>query len=455
MGATAELAAFAVTYDAIRDEAREAARRAFLDTVGVMLAGSREDCARIAAAVVRMRESRPVASVVGQGFRTSPEAAAFVNAVAAHALDYDDVNSPMTGHPSVPLVPAILAVAEETGANGRAALEAFVIGFEIEVKLGRAIGASHYLHGWHATGTLGVMAAAAAAARLYHLTSDQAQMALGIAASMASGLRQNFGTMTKPLHPGLAAQHGIMAAQLAARGFTADEAIIEAPIGYLRLFSPEHDENLTAATAGLGEPLEVVKSGLSVKRYPCCYATHRAIEATLDLLAEARPAEPEIRQIEVRVPRGATEPLIHPRPTTGLEGKFSMEYCVAAAALDGYVGLDSFEDTAVGREAAQRLLRRVETAFTAEATRPAEGYAEVRIRLADGRELVRRVDEPQGTPEHPLTVEQLTAKYRDCARRVLGEEACEGSLALLADLEQLDSLAPLTALLIAPVGVAA
>ncbi len=454
MGTTEDLAACVTGYDAIAEEAREAAQRAFMDTAGVMLVGSREDCARIAADLVRARESRPVASVAGQGFRTSPEAAAFVNGVAAHALDYDDVNGPMTGHPSVPLVPAILALAEETGAGGRAALDAFVIGFEVEVKLGRAIGPSHYLRGWHATGTLGVLAAAAASARLYRLSTAQTKMAFGIAASMASGLRQNFGTMTKPLHPGYAAQNGIIAAQLAARGFTADAAILEAPIGYLNLFSPEGDAELTAATAALGAPLELLRSGLSVKGYPCCYATHRAIEAALELTPDGLD-ERDVEKIEVRVPRGSTEPLIHSRPTTGLEGKFSMEYCVAAAVLDGRVGLDSFEDAAVGRQAAQRLLRRVQTQMTGDVSRPAEGYAEVSIHLGHGRELTRRVDEPRGTPDRPLTVEQLAAKYRDCAGRVLSADACERSLELLLHLGRLDSVTPLTTLLMAPAGAPA
>jgi 2-methylcitrate dehydratase PrpD len=454
MHVTEELAQFIAGCSEVPAEARDAARRAFIDTIGVMLAGSREDCARIAGSVVRGRGSRPVSAVVGQGFRTSPEAAALVNGLAAHALDFDDVNSPMTGHPSVPLVPAILAVAEETGAGGRAALDAYVIGFEVEVKLGRAIGPSHYSHGWHATGTLGVIAAAAAAGRLYGLDGDRMRMAIGIAASMAGGMRQNFGTMTKPLHPGYAAQNGIVAAQLAAGGFTADASVLEAPIGYLSLFSPEGDAD-SAAISDLGRPFEILASGMSVKYFPCCYATHRAIEATLGILAEEPLSEPDIAEIAVRQPRGAGLPLIHSRPVTGLEGKFSMEYCVAAALLDGSVGLDSFEDAAVQREAVQRLLRRVDVRTTEEECRPAEGYAEVQIDLKSGRRLIQRLDDPSGSPDRPLTLDQLADKYRDCAKRILGREASDRALELIMKLDQLDSISTLTDILMAPAAVAA
>lgn len=451
MRVTEELAHFVATCADIPAEARVQAQRAVLDTTGVMLAGSLEECARIAAAVVHARGSRPVATVVGQGFRTSPDAAALANGVAAHALDYDDVNDAMTGHPSAPLVPALLAVAEEMHASGRALLDALVLGFEVEARLGRGMGPSHYSRGWHATATLGVLAAAAAAARLYGLGATQTGMALGIAVSLAGGSRQNFGTMTKPLHPGHAAQDGIVAAQLAGRGFTADATAIEAPLGYLSLFSPDGDADPQAVLAGLGQPFEILDSGLSVKLYPCCFATHRAIEAALGLL-EAMPFDPgTVERIVVRQPRGSGVPLIHSRPSTGLEGKFSMEYCVAAAILDGRVDLASFEDTAVQRATAQRLLRSVKVETTADESKPAEGYADLEIDLAGGKRLYRRVDEPRGVPDLPLTLDQLVAKFRNCAQRVLSLDATERTLALLLELDRLDSIAPLTDLLSAPV----
>lgn len=433
--------------------ARETARRAILDTLGVMLVGSREDCARIVADVVRSEQSRPTSTVVGQGFRTSVRGAALANGVSAHALDYDDVNSVMTGHPSVPLLPAVLAVGEETGASGEDALAAFVLGFEVEAKLGRAMGRSHYARGFHATATLGALAAASAAARLYGLEADHLQMALGIAASLAGGLRQNFGTMTKPLHPGYAAQNGIVAAQLAARGFTADANILEGEIGYLNVFSPDRDAHPERITSDLGGQFEILESGVGVKQYPCCFGTHRALDATLDMRSEHGVQAGDVERVEVVIPRGAGEPLIHSRPVTGLQGKFSMEYCVAAAILDGKVGLDSFEDESVRRPAAQELLRKVETLNDASESAPAEGFADVTIYLNGGRLLKRRVDEPRGSARLPLRLDQLQAKYRDCAERVLGPQATQRSLELVLDLERLPSIAALTEVLLVGAGV--
>jgi 2-methylcitrate dehydratase PrpD len=439
----------------IPSQARDLAVRAVVDTVGVVLAGSREDCARIVAELVRARESRPVATVAGQGFRTTPESAAFVNGVAGHALDYDDVNTAMTGHPSVPLVPAVLAVGEETGATGLETITAFIAGFEVETRIGRSIGLSHYARGWHATATVGVLGAAAAAAKLYGLTVDQTRMALGIAVSLASGSRQNFGTMTKPLHPGHASQNGIVAAQLAARGFTADATAIEAPLGFFSLFSPGGDGNPETVLAGLGRDFEMLHSGISVKNYPCCFGTHRAVQAVLDLVSEDRLTAGSVERVDVLMPRGAAAPLIHSRPATGLEGKFSMEYCVAAALLDGRVGLSTFEDREVQRPAAQELLRRVGLSEADVECAPAEGFAEVRLQLRDGSEIVRRVDEPRGGPQTPLTLQELTAKYRDCSEPVLGGEGSEHSLQLLLDLEQLHSLTDLASAIGKPVAATA
>jgi len=433
--------------ESIPPDARIQARRAIIDTLGVTLIGSREDCSRIAAELVRAEQCAPVATAVGHGLRTSVRGAALVNGVSAHALDYDDVNSAMTGHPSAPLLPTVLAVAEDTGASGRDLVTAFVLGFEVEVRLGRGLGRSHYARGWHATATLGTLAAAAAAARLYRLDAPRMRMALGIAASLAGGSRQNFGTMTKPLHPGQAAQNGVAAALLAQRGYTADENILDAPLGFLNLFSPAGDAHPEVVTEGLGERFEIVDSGISVKQYPCCYGTHRALDATLALGQERDVSAVDVDRVEVLIPKGAAEPLIHPRPTVGLEGKFSMQYCVAAALLDGQVKLDSFEDDAVRRPAAQDLLRRVEMLEDSTESTAVDGFADVTIVLRDGRRLQRRVDEPRGSALRPLTMDELEAKYRDCAERVLDRKDTVRSLELIRGIEDLPDIGALMALL--------
>jgi 2-methylcitrate dehydratase PrpD len=447
MELTRELAAFSIELprERIPHSARELAVRAMLDTTGVMLAGSREGCAQIVAALVRSRESRPVASVAGFGFQTSPESAALVNGVSGHALDYDDVNAAMTGHPSIPLVPTVLAVAEEMNASGSDVIDAFIAGFEVETRLGHAIGRSHYERGWHATATMGTLGAAAAAARLYGLSTEQTQMAFGIAVSFAGGSRQNFGTMTKPLHPGYAAQNGIVAAQLAARGFTSDPTAIEAPLGLFTLFSPENDGDADSVVKGLGTDFELLDTGISVKNYPCCFGTHRAIQAILDLRMETPLSLDNVERVCVVMPRGAAAPLIHSRPSNGLEGKFSMEYCAAAALIDGRIGLSTFEDEAVQRPDAQTLLRRVALEEADVESAPADGFAEVHISLRSGVELVRRVDEPRGGPDQPLSIQELSAKFRDCASPILGPEAAERALQTLLEIDHLESISVLTA----------
>lgn len=428
-------------------EAITAAKRAVLDTLGVMIAGSTEHCARIAAEVIRDEGGRPTATVVGQGFAASSRGAALVNGTAAHALDYDDVTTAMHGHPSPPLLPVLLAVGEETSASGQALIEAYVLGFELQCKVGRGLGASHYPHGWHATATLGALGATVAAGKLYGLDVSQLGMALGVATSLAGGTRQNFGSMTKPLHPGHAAQSGILAAQLARRGFSAAPAILEAPMGFLNLFSPDADATPERVPHRLGDPFEIVSPGISVKKYPCGYKIHVALDAILSLCEQHQIVADEVEQIAITVPRGETTPLIHPRPTSGLEGKFSLPYCMAAAVLDRRVLLDTFTESAVQRPEAQALLRRV---HVTEAPEPVaedrQPYADVTVSLRNGTTLRERRNGAHGSAEQPLSWDELAAKYRDCTVRVIGRERAEETLALVTDLERLPNTRDLSRL---------
>lgn len=439
MNVTEQLAKLVVEtgYASLPTEAVTQAKRAILDTLGVTLAGAAEDAGRIVATYVREMGGREEAGVVGAGFRTTSPEAALVNGTFSHALDYDDVNTSLVGHPSVPLLPAVLALGEKTGAAGKDVIAAFILGFEVECKIGRGIGRSHYAHGWHSTSTLGTMGSAAAAARLLRLDVEKTKMALGVAASMASGSRQNFGTMTKPLHAGLAARNGVVAALLAQQGFTADADILDAPLGFCRLFTQgEGDYAPERITANLGDPWDIVSPGIGVKKYPCCYATHRALDALLHLREGHRLTPAEVTQVEVRIPQGAAMPLIHSRPKTGLQGKFSMEYCLAAALLDGEVKLESFTDEAVLRPQAQQLLRKVQVVEESSEEVEALGrYATVKVVLRDGTEHVWRTDRPRGDPQLPLTWEELVAKYTDCARGVLSEEATKRSLDIVMNLE--------------------
>jgi len=431
-------------YEDLPVEVVDAVKRAIVDTVATTIAGSVEPAARIALSVAQRFGGSEQATVVGTDARVSVAQAALVNGVAGHALDYDDVNYSMRGHPSIPVLPAVLALAEHTGATGRQAIAAFAVGFEVECKLGRTQGDSHYARGWHATSTHGTVGAAAAAAVLLDLAVEETAMALGIAASMAAGSRQNFGTMTKPLHPGRAAEAGVTAALLAQAGFTADEQMLEAPLGFIHLFSPAGDEHPELALVGLAEPFDIVSPGIAVKKYPCCYNTHRALDAVLALREENGIQAESIDQVEVRLPGIAALPLIHPRPSTGLEGKFSMEYCMAAALVDGPPRLGSFTDAAVQRPEVQALLRNVEMIKLPGEGNNAEGYADVTVRLHDGRSLQRRVDEPRGSGSDPLSWAELREKFLDCAGTVL---SAEGATAALGMIERFDTLSDVSGLM--------
>jgi 2-methylcitrate dehydratase PrpD len=409
-----------------------AAKRAVLDTLAVTIAGCGEEAAAIITAYVRELGAAAEAGVVGSGFQTAASEAALANGTLAHALDYDDVSTSMLGHPSAPLLPAVLALAEKTGAAGKDVIVAFVVGFEVECKVGSAIGASHYARGWHPTATLGTLGAAAACAKLLRSDVAATRAALGIATSLAGGTRQNFGTMSKPLHAGIAARNGVMAASLAARGFTADASIIEAPLGFLHLFGVG-DHDAERAMASLGQPFDIISPGIGVKLYPCCYASHRALDAALQLHKEANIEPRRIARVEARVCRGTAIPLIHHRPRTGLEAKFSMEYCLVAAFLDGRINLASFSDEAVQRPQAQELLRRVDM-VEGEQGQPIVGPATVTVILDDGSQHSRRVETPRGDPKAPFTWEELVAKYKDCAVGILSDAATARSVEIIADL---------------------
>jgi 2-methylcitrate dehydratase PrpD len=455
MSVTRTLADFIAGFpaDRIPVEAFEVATRAVLDTLGVALAGSVEPPATLSA---RLAPDMPGGTVLwGQNRRTSPAYAALVNGAAAHALDYDDVQHTLRGHPSAPVVPALFAAAEATGCSGQDLLAAYVIADEVAGRLGEAIGAPHYIAGWHNTSTLGALAAAAGCARLLGLGPEDTCRALGIAASMASGLKKNFGTMTKPLHAGLAARVGYEAASLAGLGFTADEAIFDGPLGFLSVYSAGGAVNSDALVRGLGDRWQVLDPGIAVKIYPCCAETHRALDAIFLLLAETPFQPEEVEVIEALVSPVGT-PLIHTSPKTGLEGKFSMEYCLAAAVLDRKINLATFTDPMVNRPEARSLMARVRRVWhdslpvgsgLQDDLRSGTDVPLVKVYLKDGRVLARRVEEPKGDPKNPVTWDELAGKFRDCAGRVLNAGAVDRLVELVRNLRHLPDLRELSGLL--------
>ena len=321
-------------------EAVAAAKAAIIDCLGCMLAGSKEPLADVLCDYVGGLGGTPSATVVGRGFKTSTPEAALINGAMSHALDYDDVTFITKTHPSAVLIPAALPLAEEVGATGGEMLLAYLLGFEVACAVGDAISPAYYDDlGWHPTGPLGTLGAAAAASRLLGLDAGQTAMAISLAASQAAGLRQNFGTMTKPYHAGAACRSGITAAKLVRAGFTASADALEGRFGFMRAFSGGSGYDPEKAAASIGSRCYMVESGIEIKKYPCCGSAHLALDATAKLLAQETLTADQVDHIDVLVDFDPPRSLIHSRPTGGLEGKFSMQYCLAAEILDGRIGL--------------------------------------------------------------------------------------------------------------------
>jgi 2-methylcitrate dehydratase PrpD len=455
MGVTRQLAAFIVdtTGVDIPPQAYDRAKEAILDGLGCALVGSTTPIGKLMTRYVHERSEAARAAVIGSGFKTSAALAALANGTMAHALDFDDVNWSMCGHPTVPLLPAVLALGQEVHASGSDVLLAYALGFEVETKVGLGVNPRHYDLGWHATSTLGTLGAAAACAKLLSLDVEKTRMTFGIAASTAAGLRQNFGTMTKPLHPGQAAMNGVTAAQLAHLGWTADANILEAPYGFCQLYAGANQYSLDNMVKCLGNPYELLATGVAIKQYPCCAFTHRALDGTLALVQQHQLSAADVVAVECLVGRPTIEVLIHSHPQTGLEGKFSMQYCLAAALLDKRIGLLSFSDEKVRRPAAQELFARVTMRLHPEAqgkgTNGEELPVTVMVTLRDGRTLSAPIEHAKGHPANPLTAIALQDKFEDCAYGVLERQDLRQVIALVQGLEQLDDIGTLMDVLMA------
>lgn len=431
---TETLARFAIEtrISDLPEPAVAAARDALIDTVGVALAGSREPVAELAARWVRELGAKPQAACWGTDLATSPAEAAFANGISSHALDFDDTHPSVRGHPSATLLPAALAVGESVGASGADVLAACVLGVEIAGKLGRALGHSHYLRGWHSTCTVGTLAATAVAARLYGLDADSLRRAWGLAASQMSGLVRNFGTMTKPFHAGHAARCGVLSAWMARNGFTSNEEILDVKGGALDTYRGDHaGEPISDLESCLGRPWEILDPGIYVKRWPCCYSSHRTLGGIFNLMDQHGLQAEEINEIAIGFLPGGDTALVSRDPQTGLEGKFSVEYSAAAALLDRGLTLETFTDAMVQRPRVRELMRRVKRYAIADDKLYSgiSGYNDLAVRTSRGNFEVR-IDRVPGSPAWPIAERDRSAKFMDCAVRVLGAAGAGGLLEL-------------------------
>jgi 2-methylcitrate dehydratase PrpD len=427
-----------------------------LDCVGVALAGARFESSLIVLDFVRACGGRPLATVLGTDIRTSEADAALANGHLASALLYEDTCLVVPGHATATLLPVLLALGEARHLSGRAVLEAYVVGFEVEAALGPVLHPDHYERGWHATSTVGTMGATAAACRLLDLGPEAVRMALGIAASFASGFRQNFGTMMQAFHSGIAARNGVIAALLAQGGFTADPAILESRMGFANLFGAG-TEKLFPGIAALGKELALLGPVLYLKLYPCGFPLQRPIDCAIDLAVAYQLQPDQIEEVRCGVHYLIPETVFHENPQTGLQGRTSIPYCVARAIIDRRMGLAQFTDEKVQDPAVRGLMAKVRTEVPPELSREAlrgrvnsiAAPAVMTVKLKDGRVVTTRVEHYRGAPERPLTRDEVVRKYRDCATMVIDPVRADKALELVEHLEEVEDTSVLVALLAA------
>jgi 2-methylcitrate dehydratase PrpD len=449
--------AHAVGFDALPDEAVHLARRCITDGLGVILAGSTTPGSAILRDWIEDAASRPEATALGRRpLRTSAAAAALLNGASGHAMDFDDTQLSATPdrmfglltHPTLPPLAASLAVGERLGATGAEVLAAFVAGFEVECKIAEAIDPSHYTRGFHTSGTVGTFGATVSAGKLLRLDRAALGHALGVAASLCAGIRVNFGSMTKPLHVGRASQNGVMAAELAARGFTGGADALDGRWGFFQLFGGGFD---AAKIVGqLGNPYSIVTPGVSIKPYPCGVLGHPSMDAMLKLMIDHDLDASRIARIRLRAGSNILGPLRFPIATSELEAKFCPAFMLSSIALRRRAGIHEFTDAFVRSGPVQAMMRRVETVF--DPAIEAQGFKAIRsiveVDLEDGRRLVQPSDDRyRGGPDWPFTREQLHGKFLECGALVLPAEALQAVLALIDRLETLGDIRELVAAL--------
>ena len=394
------------------DAVEHEAHRTFLNWVGCAVGAARHESAQAALAAVRMLEPAPQASVLGRVEKVDMASAALVNGITSHTFDFDDTHLRTIIHPAGPVASAVLALAEHQGLGGRAAIDALVLGVDVECRVGNCIYPDHYDRGWHITGSVGMLGAAAACSRLLGLDERRTQMALGIAASQPIGLREQFGTMTKPFHPGAAARAGLLSALLAKNGFTSSARALEAPRGLVQVFSDKRD--WSEITGELGRRFEI--STNTYKPFACGIVIHPTIDAAAQLRAKGIKAE-DIERVELKVHSLVLELTGRKEPQDGLQGKFSVYHGFAAGLIFGQAGEGEYEDEIVRREDVAALRRKVVATVDDSI---AEESADVTAVLRDGRREHVFVKHAIGSLERPMGDADLERKFHSLADHTIG-----------------------------------
>jgi 2-methylcitrate dehydratase PrpD len=436
----------------------ELGKKSILDGLGLALAGSVAESGRIVGVhLASLGLTGGPATVIGSGVKVPPRFAAFANGIAVHADDYDDTQLAVAKdrvyglltHPTAPALPAALAMAEREGASGAAFMAAYHVGVEVECKIAEAMNPRHYRDGFHSTATCGPFAAASAVANLLGYGRELTMVALAIAGSQSAGLRENFGTMTKPFHAGRASESGLLAAEMAGLGFTATDNILEAPRGFFRAAGGGYDEG--AISGKLGNPWTFASPGISIKPHPCGSLTHPGMTKMRELIAEHDIKPEDVAEVKIGTNSHMPNALIHHRPENELQAKFSMEFCIAILLLERRAGLNEFNDETVNRADVKAMIEKVDFGVHPEAE--AAGYDKmttiIEITLADGREITGRADFGKGSPADPMSFDEVAGKFRQCAEYAgFGADAAETVVATVGALETLGDVRELTGQLV-------
>jgi len=445
------------SFDRVPTRVVDEAKRCLIDGFGVVLAGATVHGSAIVREYIKASSALSGATILGPEKIVATAAhAALANGASGHAMDYDDTQLSTTPdrvfglltHPTVPVLAAALAVGERLNVSGRTFLEAFLVGFEVECKVAEAIKPDHYLRGFHSTGTIGTFGAVASAARLLKLSPGQLAHALGIAASMSSGIRVNFGSMTKPLHAGRAAENGVTAAELASRGFTAGDEPLDGEWGFFQVLGGGAD--VARIVPMLGNPFSIVEPGVSVKPYPCGSLGHPTMDAMLSLVTGHDVTPEQIARVRVRAGSNILNPLRYKTAKTELEAKFCLPFMMSAIALRRRAGIREFTDEFVASAPVQAMMTKVDTVFDQQIE--ARGFDKMRsiveVDLVDGRKFSQPSDERyRGGPEKPFTRAELHEKFTDCASLVLSAERIKRAIETIESVDRLASVRELVAAL--------
>lgn len=411
-------------YEGIPSDVLALGNKSILDGFGLALAGSAAESGPISRKYIQsLGLCEGKSTVIGSSLKSAPRLAAFVNGVSIHADDFDDTQLAVAKdrvyglltHPTAPVLPPTFAFAELEKVSGKDFLLGYHLGVEVETKLAEASSPRHYEDGFHSTGTFGTLGSATACAKMRAFPLEKILATYGIAASEASGLRENFGTMTKPFHAGHAAENGVIAADLASLGWTAAPQILEAPRGFFHAYSGTYDPS--AIMNKLGNPWTFANPGISLKPYPSGSLTHPAMTALLRLIEKYNIVPAEVEKVDVGTNHNMPNALIHHKPQTGLQAKFSMEFCLSVLLLERRAVLSQFTDEYVRRPEVQEMSRRID--FYVDPVAEKAGYDKmtsiITVHLKDGRTLKDQADFAKGSPADPMTFEEAAAKFRGCA----------------------------------------